>query len=219
MSRILCVPDTHFPFQHPNFFTDFARHIRYFRPTHIVHMGDIVDFHAISRHDPDPEAPSAKDELAQSKVCVNKFVNMIPKSVKTFICVGNHDNRIEKKAAQNHIPKAFLKSTRELFSIPDTWQVEDYHQIGDIAFVHGQSNLRGKACMSYGCNVVQGHFHSMLEISYHQTPTRKLWSVFTGSGADSKSLALAYGKNHLAKDVYGFTLIENGIPRIVPGTN
>lgn len=216
--KILCLPDSHFPYQHKNYFVDVARLIRYFKPNLICHLGDMVDFHAISRHDPDPEADSAKTELEKAQDCVDKLIKMAGK-IPVKYCVGNHDNRIEKKAAQNHIPKAFLKTFRELFFLPHTWDIKDVHYVGNIAFTHGQSNLRGKTAMTYGMNVVQGHFHSMLDISYHQTPTKLIWSVFGGSGADSKSLALAYNNNSLAKDVYGFVLIENGIPRIVPGTN
>lgn len=215
--RILCIPDPHFPYQHKNFFVDIARLVRYFKPNVVVVMGDMVDFHGISRHDPDPDADSAKTELEKAQDCVKKLVGILGKTPVKY-CIGNHDNRIEKRAAQNHIPKAFLKTFRELFNLPLNWQIADVHHIDGIAFTHGQSNLRGKTALAYGSNVVQGHFHSMLEISYHQTPTKLLWSVFAGSGADPKSLALAYAQNSLNKDVYGFTLIENNTPRIVPGT-
>lgn len=215
--RILCIPDPHCPYQHKNFFVDIARLMRYFKPNVVVVMGDMVDFHGISRHDPDPEADDAKTELEKAQKYVNKLVKILGR-IPVKYCIGNHDNRIEKKAAQNHIPKAFLKSFRELFNLPKNWDIADVHTIGDISFTHGQSNLRGKTALAYGMNVVQGHYHSMLEISYHQTPTRLIWSVFAGSGADPKSLALAYAQNSLNKDAYGFTLIENGTPRIVPGT-
>ena len=217
-NRILCIPDPHIPYQHPNLFVDIAQHIRYFKPTHIVIMGDLVDFHAVSRHDPDPDAPDAKTEFERTRICINKLKRTIPNGINVYLCIGNHDNRIEKRAAINGIPKVFLKSFAELFDLPKRWKIDDVHYINDIAFTHGHSNLRGKTALSYGTNVVQGHFHSMLDISYHQTPTKLIWSVFAGSGADNKSLALAYGKNSLAKDVYGFVLIENGVPRIEPGT-
>ena len=215
--RILCLPDSHFPFQHKNYFKDTARLVRYFKPAIVVHLGDMIDFHAISRHDPDPEAPSAKTELERAKDCVKKLLH-ITGSIPVDYCIGNHDNRIDKRAAQNHIPTDFLKSFKELFELPAHWHTALVHYIGDITFTHGQSNLRGKTALSYGMNVVQGHFHSMLDISYHQTPTKLLWSAFGGSGADSKSLALAYNHNALAKDVYGFIVIEKGIPQIIPGT-
>lgn len=216
--RILCIPDTHFPYQHPNFFVDLARHIRYFKPTHIVHMGDIADFHAISRHDPDPDGPDILTEMKMARETILKFKRMIPKAVDFRLCIGNHDNRIEKRASNNGIPKIFLKEFRDVLVLPDTWNIALEHYIGDIAFMHGKSNLRGKTAMIYGCNVVQGHFHSMLDISYHQTPRKMVWSVFAGSAADDKSLAMAYGQNSLNKGAYGFVLIEDGIPHIVPGT-
>jgi hypothetical protein len=181
-------------------------------------MGDLVDFHAISRHDPDPDAPDIKTELELAIAALKKFMLAIPIESEFHLCVGNHDNRIDKRAATNGIPKVFLKSFREVLQLPNRWIIDEEHFIDNIAFTHGKSNLRGKTALHYGCNVVQGHFHSMLDISYHQTPRKLLWSVFTGSAADPKSLALAYNSNSLAKDVYGFTLIEKGIPTIVPGT-
>lgn len=217
--RILCIPDTHFPYQHPNFFIDIARHIRYFKPTHIVHMGDIVDFHAISRHDPDPDGPDIKVELSLTKKELKKFISIIPTNIPFKLCIGNHDNRIEKRASNNGIPQVFLKSFRELLELPKHWDIGFEHFVDGIAFTHGKSNLRGKTAISYGCNVVQGHYHSMLDISYHQTPTKLIWSVFSGSAADDTSLAMRYAHNSINKGVYGFVLIEDGIPKIEPGTH
>lgn len=215
-SRILCIPDTHFPYQHPKFFIDLARLMRYFRPTDIMHMGDLVDFHAISRHDPDPDADDISVELVKARKALRQFISIVGNNIK--VCIGNHDNRIDKRASNNGIPKVFLKSFSEVLGLPEGWQFAFDNFIGDWAFTHGKSNLRGKTALSYGCNVVQGHYHSMLDISYHQTPTRMLCSVFAGSAADEESIAMAYGRNSLAKGAYGFTLIENGIPHIVPGS-
>ena len=217
-TKILVIPDTHFPFEHKNFFKDLSKILINFKPTHIVHMGDMWDMHTISRHDPDPDAPDIKSELQLAKERVVKLTSMLKDYKRVYVCVGNHDNRIEKRAACHGIPKAFLVTWREMLELPKHWLVGDEHQIGDIAFLHGKSNLRGKTAMAYGCNVVMGHFHSMLEVTYLQTPRQLLWSVFAGGAVDDKSMGMAYGANNLAKSAYGFVLIENGIPRIVPGT-
>lgn len=217
-SRILCIPDTHFPYQHKNFFIDLARIVRYYKPTQIVHMGDIVDFHAISRHDPDPDGPEIIQEVTYARKDIVKLKEIVA-GIPFKLCIGNHDNRIDKRAAINGIPRIFLKTFRDMLCLPDSWDIALEHRIDDIAFMHGKSNLRGKTALSYGCNVAQGHFHSMLDISYHQTQTKRIWSVFSGSAADSTSIAMAYGLNGLCKDAYGFPIIENGIPSIYPGTN
>lgn len=215
--RILCIPDTHFPYQHKNFFVDLARIIRYFKPLLIIHMGDLVDFHAISRHDPDPDADDISIELKKARKAIEQLKRII-KNIPLKLCIGNHDNRIEKRASNAGIPKVFLTPYSKILGLPETWGIDFDHFVDGIAFTHGKSNLRGKTAMSYGCNVVQGHFHSMLDISYHQTPRKLLWSVFAGSAADDDSMAMAYGRNSLAKGVYGFVLIENGVPRIEAGT-
>jgi predicted phosphodiesterase len=216
--RILVIGDTHFPFQHPNFFKDLKHHLTTFKPDTVVHMGDMADIHSISRHEPDPECPDPMTEIAQANTCVRNMVKLIGKKVRVYVCLGNHDSRIEKMAARNGIPRAFLKNWRDLFCLPTSWQVAFEHHIDGISFLHGKSPVRGKTTLAYGCNTVQGHFHSKLGIEYHQGPRRMLWSAFSGGSVDDDSLAMAYGRNNLEKGAYGFLLIEDGIPRIVPGT-
>lgn len=216
--RILVIPDLHFPYHHPNFFKDLTPLLKSFKPQAIVQMGDICDFHAINRHELDPDAPDIITEIAQANIFIKKLANMIPKDVRVYMCIGNHDNRIERRATGHGVPRAFLKRFEDLVGIPPHWQVAFEHKIDDIVFMHGKSPVRGKTGMAYGCNTVQGHFHSKLEICYLQSPTRVIWSVFTGAAVDDDSLAMAYGKNNLEKGAYGFVLIEKGTPRIIPGT-
>lgn len=216
--RILVIGDTHFPYHHKNFFKDFAHHLKEYKPTHIVHMGDIADLHAISRHDPDPELPNIATELARAHMAVQKMSKMIPGSTRVYLCLGNHDGRIEKRASQNGIPRHFLRNFKDLLGIPSSWQVDFEHQIDNIAFLHGKSPVRGKTTLAYGCHTVQGHFHSKLCVEYHQSPRQMLWSVFCGGAPDDKSLAMAYGKNNLEKSAYGFVRITDGVPAIFPGT-
>ena len=216
--RILVVPDTHLPYQHPNFFDDLKKHIKEYKPTDIVHMGDLVDLHSISRHDADPDLPNITIEVERAAEGVVRLAKMIPANTRVFLCLGNHDTRIEKRATLNGIPRRFLRNLKDILRIPTSWNVDFEHTMSGITFLHGKSPVMGKTTMAYGNCTVQGHFHSKLGVQYHQSSKRMLWSAFSGGATDDRSLAMAYGKNTLEKSAYGFIRITDGIPAIFPGT-
>ena len=65
--RILIISDLHIPYHHEDSFA-FLREIKkQYNPDFVVNIGDLLDFHAISMHDHNPDLPSVGDELKISK--------------------------------------------------------------------------------------------------------------------------------------------------------
>ena len=60
---VLVISDLHIPYHHKDSF-DFLREIKkQFKPDFVVNIGDLLDFHAISFHEHNPDLPSIGDEL------------------------------------------------------------------------------------------------------------------------------------------------------------
>jgi metallophosphoesterase superfamily enzyme len=214
-SRILCIPDTHFPYTRKSFFTDFAKIVKTYNPDIVVHIGDVVDSQSISHHLPNPNAPAAVSELEAAKNDISKLVSIIGKR-STFICVGNHDRRYIKVASDVRIPAIYLKSFSELLGLPNSWKVANEHIIDGIYFTHGKSAIQGKTAHSYGMSTVEGHWHSQLSITYYSNGSRTIFSCFAGSALDDNSFAATYAANNLRKSIYGFLTITDGVPAILP---
>ena len=61
--KVLIIPDTHIPYSHP----DYIKFLSYlkdkYKPEIVCHLGDELDYHAISFHDSDSSLFSADKEL------------------------------------------------------------------------------------------------------------------------------------------------------------
>lgn len=213
--KTLITSDHHLPYVNDKFWKDFPRLLKFYKPDNIVFNGDLIDNHAVSHHKPDNDAMSHHDELIKSQDMMNNIFDLT-KKYPVFYTIGNHEPRIEKVCADNHISRACLKSLRELYSIPSNWTIKDKHLIDNVLFVHGQSPVKHKTSLMYGKSTVQSHYHSLLEVSYMQSETQRLFSCFSGSCADDNSIGLSYAKNVLCKSAYGAIIIIDNIPQVIP---
>ena len=100
--RIGITGDLHEPFTHPGYrrFSEdtFDAH----KVQQTVFIGDIVDNHAISFHDHDPNGRSAEDEAAAAERAVAKWYTTF---TKAKVCIGNHDARHFRLAQKNGLPE------------------------------------------------------------------------------------------------------------------
>lgn len=212
--KILVIPDTHFPYQQKTFFSDLTKILKQYKPDRIVHIGDLVDSHSISKHTPNPNSISASDEFKEAKDCIKKLVNLIGKT-PVSLCLGNHDLRYFKMGAVLRMPDMYLKPFKELFDLPNTWKVGVDFVIEDIYFTHGKSSTIGKTAHAYGMSTVEGHFHSQFSINYFKHPKINMFGAFSGSALDDNSKAATYASNNLSKSIYGFLTITDGTPALI----
>ena len=64
---VLIISDLHIPYHHKDSFAFLKEVKKVFKPDNVVNIGDLLDFHAISMHDSDPDLPSSGHELAMDK--------------------------------------------------------------------------------------------------------------------------------------------------------
>lgn len=215
----LIIPDTHLPFTHRGFL-DFCNDTKKkYGCKRVCHVGDLVDHHALSFHEHDPDGYSPGDELKLAKKLVKPWFKAFP---KVDMAIGNHDALVTRQAYSNGIPSAFLKPFKEAYEAPAGWRIDFEFRYGNWRMIHGTgSSGRGaafKAAMTGRMSTVMGHLHSCAGVEYHANLYEIVWSLQVGCGIDRRSYAFSYGRDLKDKPILGCgVVLENGrIPVFVP---
>lgn len=210
MSRILIIPDLHFPYHKESAIPDIKRLIKDCRPEKIVLIGDVIDSHRISRHTPEADSFDAVTEFKKTQDLIKELDSAI-RGKQSFLCIGNHEERIVKKAKECGIPSVFFKTFNELFKV--SWNVNREHIIDNIYFAHGKTATIGKLATNIGMSAVQGHFHRFLCVNYVTNVLGKsFFDAYCGAMCDDDSLAMRYSKDAIHKSTYGTIAVVNGNP-------
>lgn len=213
----LIIGDLHAPYMHKDAVRFLGAVKAKYKPNWVVFMGDEGDAHATSYHEHDPDLPSAGDELKQAIKQLQPLYKMFKKAV---LLESNHGSLIYRKALTAGLPSAAIKHYRDILKAPKGWEWKYDHVIktalGDIYCHHGKSGTWEKLSKNMAMSAVQGHFHNKFYISYWSSPNALYWDANAGCLVDSKSRAMAYGKNNLQKPIVGCLVVLNGTPQLIP---
>lgn len=215
--RVLAIPDLHAPFQHPDAL-DFLKAVRdQFTPQRIVCLGDELDQHAISQHDPDPDGYSAGHELNVGLEFMQELYKIFPVCA---VVESNHGVRPFKRAYRAGLPKAYLKDYHDFMSAPKGWYWQHKVEIDGVVYIHGEGYLGKDAAMNCAKDnmkpVVIGHVHGFAGVQYFNNGEKQIWGMNAGCLIDSDSYAMKYAKHHRSKAVLGVGLIDKGVPLYFP---
>lgn len=213
---ILVISDLHVPYHHQDAFR-FLRAVKAkFKPTQVISSGDECDNHAISFHKSDPDLHSAGDELKATIKELKKLYAIFP---QVTVMESNHGSLWYRKAMDSGLPADALRSYNEILQAPRGWKwVFDYTvstPLGPVYFHHSRGPAL-KVAQSFGMSHVNGHHHETFAIQYWSTPEKLMFGMTVGCLVDRKSLALAYSKNNLKRQILGVGLIIDGVPQLVP---
>jgi len=215
----LIIADTHIPFVHPHYLAFCKQVERAYRIKRVTHVGDIVDNHAISFHDHDPNGWSAGDELRAARKELRRWTRAFP---HVMACVGNHDELGRRKAYAHGIPETYFKSFNAIYGMPATWRVRFEWRFGNWRLKHGtgSSGHDGafKQAVSGRISTAQGHTHTAAGVKHHASSKDLIWGMQVGCGIDRKAYAFNYGRDFTDKPVLGCgVVLENGtLPLFVP---
>jgi hypothetical protein len=217
MARVLVISDTQIPFQHRDYIPFLKAVAAKYKTTEVVHIGDEVDFHAISEHDSDPDGMSPGDEL---KAALKELKILYKAFPKVKACISNHTARPFRKAFKYGIPKAFLKGYGEFLQAPKGWQWADHWIIDGVKYEHGEGfsgkDAALKAAHGNGRSTVIGHVHAFAGIHYSASPENLIFGMNVGCLIDRHQYAFNYGKVFKSKPIISCGVVIDGIPHLIP---
>lgn len=218
-SRILVLPDLHFPYCHPDAL-DFLHKLKVIlNPTRVICLGDEVDLHAISFHDKDPDLDNTGRELLLAMGYIDTLHELFP---QMDLCESNHGSLFYRKAKHHGFPRHVIKSYNDVLGVPK----DDWRWHGEIIlelpngrkckFVHSVSGNVLASSQLCGMSLIQGHYHSSFELRYWDAGHGLNFACTAGSLVDDTSLAMAYNKLHAKRPIMGAVFIENSLPHLIP---
>jgi len=207
---VLVIADTHFPFQHTNYLQFLKDTAKEYGATDVVHIGDMCDNHAISRWQSETDADSATAEFDKALACVKQYTEAFPKAT---LLLGNHCKIPERQAATLGIPSGFLKSTHELWQLPDSWVVTEQVIIDDVLYDHGINALGVNGALNKATtsmmSCVIGHSHSCGGVQYRSNDKHLIFGLNVGCGISIRSYAFRYGKYNKFRETLGCGIVYN----------
>ena len=217
--RLLILSDTHFPYQHSNYFDWIKKIKEKVNPTQIIHIGDLVDFHAISQHLHSAELPNIKFEIKDAIKCIKKLRKIFPTPMP--ILLGNHDIRIQRLAEKSLIPNSFLKNINDILEIEKNWKwtwhdklIVDLPNKTKVFFTHHfKSNVISSA-KELGMSYVAGHQHTLCQLTMISNPLALNFAMCVGSSINPKHEAFKYAKNFIKRPIISVGAIINNQPVI-----
>lgn len=201
---VLCIGDLHLPFEHKDYL-DFCREMQdRLHAGTVVFMGDIVDMHSISQYTADPDGKSPGDEVIEAKKHLSNWFKYFPEA---YLCVGNHDERPDRKGKTVGIPKAFFKSFNEVWNTPKGWKIGYSHIIHNTKYTHGTgysgNTAHIKAAYDARMSTVIGHTHTNLAVSHIGNDRNVIFGMCVGCGIDVDKYAFIYERENRIRPLLG----------------
>lgn len=199
--NILVIGDTHLPYEKEGYLDFCIEQYDKWNCDTVIHIGDLIDSHATSRHTHIPDAYGAGDELQYTIRKLRSWYRAFP---DMKVCVGNHDIRSYKIASEYGVASKWMKGFADVLEVPN-WQFEESFEINDIVYTHGTGTtgvLASKTrALNLGQSVVMGHLHTESSIIYHQLKNKTIFGMTVGCGVDEKSYGMNYAKNFPRKSI------------------
>lgn len=188
------IGDTHIPFEHENYLQFLIDTFKTYRVGRVVHIGDIIDHHAMSRFQKEPQSYGAKQERELARLKLQEYYKAFP---KLDLILGNHDERIINMAASVGIDRDIIKGLDEIYGIPKGWNIHNEIVIDDVLYKHGV-NCGGadgalRTALLERMSTVIGHYHSGGGVKYSANKRDIIFGLNAGCGISISQYAFAYG--------------------------
>ena len=204
MSNVLIIGDTHIPFEHEHYL-DFCIDIKKkFKCKTIVHIGDLVDNHAISYHEHDPNGLSPAEEMKEADKHLKAWFKAFP---DVYLCRGNHDRLVDRKGKTVGLPERCFRSFRDIWQLPVRWVDDFQFTINNVLYKHG-INCGGKnghinSAIGARQSCVIGHSHTFAGVDWDATEKDCIFGMNVGCGINKSKYAFSYGRDFKKKPILG----------------
>lgn len=203
--NVLVIGDLHLPFTLEGYLEHCIETYYKHNCNEVVFIGDIIDNHASSYHETDPDGHSAGQEL---KLAIQQVKNWYRAFPKATVIIGNHDRLIMRKAYSSGLSKLWIKDYAEVLGTPG-WNFTESIEIDNVLYIHGEGGIARTRARRDLCSIVQGHLHTQASVDWIVGKNFKIFACQTGCGIDAKAYAMVYAKE-FAKPAIGCAVILNG---------
>jgi len=202
--RLLVIGDLHCPFEKEGYFEFCLETYDKYACNQVIFIGDLVDSHASSRWESDPDGLSAKTELERAIEDLQKWRIAFP--VADCI-IGNHDRVVMRRAFSSSIPSVWIKSFNEVLGT--SWNWTERIEYDGVQYVHGEGGTARTKAKNDLQSTVQGHIHTQAYVEWMVGNRTKLFGMQVGCGLDRETYAAAYAK-HYKKQAIGCGVVIGG---------
>lgn len=208
---VLVIADTHVPFEHPHYL-EFCKEIQErVKCGKVVHIGDLVDNHAINYYDHNPNGRSPADEMREADNHLEWWFKAFP---SLFLCRGNHDSLVDRKSRTVGLPERAFKQFRDIWNLPKGWRDAFSWEIDGVVYQHGTGyagdNAHLKAAYNNRQSTVIGHTHSAASVGYMANEKETIFGMNVGCGIDKTAYTFEYGRDFRKKPVLSCGVVTDG---------
>lgn len=203
--NVLVIGDLHEPFCLDGYLEHCINTYHQYNCNEVVFIGDIIDNHASSYHETDPDGYNAGKELKLAIQKIQKWYQAFPKAT---VIIGNHDRIIMRKAYSAGVSKMWIKDYADVLNVPG-WDFKESIEIDDVLYIHGEGGEARARVRRDLQSVVQGHLHTKCYTDWIVGAKFKLFGMQVGCGINHTEYAMAYAKEN-AKPAIACGVILNG---------
>lgn len=204
-NRILVIGDLHEPFCLDGYFEFCKETYNNYNCNRVIFIGDVIDAHASSYHEQDPDGMGGGDELTLAIKKLKKWHKEFPNAE---VMIGNHDRIAYRKAFSGGIPKRWMKPFEEVLETP-TWSYLESIEIDNVLYEHGEGGQAQTKAKNNMMSSVCGHTHTEAYVKWLVGKKFKVFGMQVGCGVDSTAYATAYAKN-FKKQAIGVGVVVGG---------
>lgn len=204
--RVLVIGDIHAPFALEEYLDFCFEQYKKYKCTHVIFIGDLVDNHAVSYHESDPDGLGAGEELEKSIEDIAKWYKVFPKADVT---TGNHDRLIMRKAFSGNIPRRWILSYQDMFSVPG-WNFGERFVYNDVQYIHGEGGTARARAKKDMMSTVQGHLHTQAYTEHMVGANYHVFGSQVGCGVDRHTYAMAYAKDYGKPAIGCMVILDSG---------
>lgn len=197
-------------------------HIERTKPKLVIQLGDLFDFFAYSKYARSLDLCTPKEEVSEARQGAENFWKQIrkllPGSARCIQLLGNHDQRLLKRAAEKFPEILSILRVGDLYEFRGVESLKDaseFFSFEGVVYTHGHLTKLGDHCKHFQQPVVHGHTHRA-GVIYYNTRKGPIWELDCGYLADQTQVPLQYGitkHNHWVK---GFGVVDCLGPRFIP---
>lgn len=206
--NVLVIGDLHEPFCLDGYLSHCVDTYNKYRCNEVVFIGDIIDNHASSYHETDPDGYSAGQELKLAIQRIKQWYSAFPKAT---VIIGNHDRLIMRKAYSSGLSKMWIKDYAEVLGTPG-WNFTESIEIDNVLYIHGEGGTARSRARRDLQSIVQGHLHSQAYIEWIVGAKFRIFGMQVGCGVNHKSYAMAYGKEGPKPAIACGVILQGDIP-------